>query len=1203
MKSRNVPAAVLSSLLVKRNYPGIGISTDISASQGTASSTSKDFKFSNMARKKSKLRFAVIGQAFMFLFLALSAPLFVSEETAAATLPRGRDVVVPPTNTTEWNISGVAEIMSCSTFNGNITIYANGVLKIKQESTLTIGFTAGRRWTLFVKQGGYVEVTNSSVLNVDRFETESGAGLTIDKGSKVTANGLFNATVSSLAVTDATITVTGAPGPEAGDPGASAKLILNAGGGGQILRSKLTVTGGAGKEGSDGGVGGAGGEATLFITSQQFDTDTVTVQAGAGGKGGKPVTVANGGGGGRGGTLNVKMQGNGLSRSKFICHAGDGGIGADGMSSQSGGNAGPGGNGGSAIFEWNGAFMNIASSNLTVTAGNGGKGGAGGAAQTAGKNGGNGGESGRGGSVSAIINNNGPMTMSDSDINFWAGCGLKGGNYGYAGTGGTSGRSGNGGTGGNAQVAINLKDEFTAVNASLLTMAGNGDAGGFGTVGGKGGNGGSGNLMMNIISGGAEPTFKMAKRALVCRGGTGGEGGKGLSVGQTAGQPGDGGKGGDGRLYVGNVKSMEFSAVDIVADEGSGGVADKPAITGNPGLGALMFDTETLLMNNCTVSQTMGPVNGSDRWTLYSTPIKRPKHFDVSESGLAEEYWHLGLNVTDIHGVPVTDTRVTVDVFLNESLVKQELLDANGRKDFWLLGNRCTADGIERISPYTVIAHDEIGRTSRNESLIIIYDINLKVVIQEKSQSPRCSISVPDPKITPVIDASQYLKGNGQTEMFLIEGEAIDDVANYDPYIEQVQLKIGDGGNWTDVAFIPKIAGKVHWNYTWDIYNWGFDMLPNYPLGVIPCHIYARSYNGCNWSDALSPEGVTMVNISVRLMRIPLAPPEVEITSPASSNRFTVGEFNATAQRAVSFNARAVVSNGTHVIKWVWDFDDSDGFQEDYTHPISPETTHVYPKAKEDSVFRVTLKIYDNESARRVELLRAGVSYDEFGYEFDVNDGSVIVRLRVYVKPVSPVIVPHEPEVPLSVRLTQFPMPIVYVSLIIGLGVAGYVAGTEVGLWGFFTFLLVPLYTKLKRMEVLDHVTRGKILGFIMASPGSHYNQIKTRLSLNNGTLAYHLRVLEREEYIKSRTDGTLRRFYPKNAKLKPVHNGLSDIQHQILDVIHDNPGITQMDIAGRVNKSQQVVSYNIKAMVRAGLIRAERSGTAILYTVLKDVK
>ncbi len=46
---------------------------------------------------------------------------------------------------------------------------------------------------------------------------------------------------------------------------------------------------------------------------------------------------------------------------------------------------------------------------------------------------------------------------------------------------------------------------------------------------------------------------------------------------------------------------------------------------------------------------------------------------------------------------------------------------------------------------------------------------------------------------------------------------------------------------------------------------------------------------------------------------------------------------------------------------------------------------------------------------------------------------------------------------------------------------------TEAGRYRFLG-LLVPLYTKLKKEEILDDFTRGKIYGYIVANPGDNYN-------------------------------------------------------------------------------------------------------------------
>jgi len=139
--------------------------------------------------------------------------------------------------------------------------------------------------------------------------------------------------------------------------------------------------------------------------------------------------------------------------------------------------------------------------------------------------------------------------------------------------------------------------------------------------------------------------------------------------------------------------------------------------------------------------------------------------------------------------------------------------------------------------------------------------------------------------------------------------------------------------------------------------------------------------------------------------------------------------------------------------------------------------------------------------------------------------------------------------------------------------------------------LLLPVYVKLRREEVLDQYTRGKIHGYIIANPGEHYNSIKAQLRLKNGTLAYHLRVLEREGYVKTTRDGMFKRFYPDSALLPRRRSEFSAIQEIVLENVRSSPGITQNELARRMGVSSQVVNYHIRNLVAAGAVRLDREG------------
>ncbi len=140
--------------------------------------------------------------------------------------------------------------------------------------------------------------------------------------------------------------------------------------------------------------------------------------------------------------------------------------------------------------------------------------------------------------------------------------------------------------------------------------------------------------------------------------------------------------------------------------------------------------------------------------------------------------------------------------------------------------------------------------------------------------------------------------------------------------------------------------------------------------------------------------------------------------------------------------------------------------------------------------------------------------------------------------------------------------------------------------------LIVPLYTKIRKERVLDHFVRGQIYGYILANPGEHYNAIKHALGLTNGSLAHHLRTLEREEFVKSRKFGLYRRFYPKHMRIPEDGDfRMNSIRRSIVDVIDENPGISQKEIAMAMNITPPTVNYHIGILANAKTIRVVREG------------
>jgi len=155
---------------------------------------------------------------------------------------------------------------------------------------------------------------------------------------------------------------------------------------------------------------------------------------------------------------------------------------------------------------------------------------------------------------------------------------------------------------------------------------------------------------------------------------------------------------------------------------------------------------------------------------------------------------------------------------------------------------------------------------------------------------------------------------------------------------------------------------------------------------------------------------------------------------------------------------------------------------------------------------------------------------------------------------------------------------------------------TEVGKLALLT-LFLPLYTRIKKEELLDQPTRYKIYGYIIGNPGAHFGLIKEELELGSGQLVYHLRQLRDANLIYSRTDGVKKRFYPAHTpKPKRGIPNISDIQEKILGIIKNNSGIGQKKLASSMGISRQVAGYHLTIMEKKGFIKKKVIGRETKY-------
>jgi parallel beta-helix repeat protein len=184
---------------------------------------------------------------------------------------------------------------------------------------------------------------------------------------------------------------------------------------------------------------------------------------------------------------------------------------------------------------------------------------------------------------------------------------------------------------------------------------------------------------------------------------------------------------------------------------------------------------------------------------------------------------------------------------------------------------------------------------------------------------------------------------------------------------------------------------------------------------------------------------------------------------------------------------------------------------------------------------------------------------------------------------------------------TNKPEVVLGIAAIVTAALASAVLGTtEVGKYGFLLFFL-PLYTRINRKEVLNHETRGRIRGMIESDPGIRYNELKKKLKLQNGALTYHLHVLEREGYIKSKNNGIYKHFFTGDMILPKNIIRMKGVQKIIFKEILENPGVTQKKIAQLIGGSTSTVNYNINIMAKQGIIELKREGNETKCYIIEE--
>lgn len=137
-----------------------------------------------------------------------------------------------------------------------------------------------------------------------------------------------------------------------------------------------------------------------------------------------------------------------------------------------------------------------------------------------------------------------------------------------------------------------------------------------------------------------------------------------------------------------------------------------------------------------------------------------------------------------------------------------------------------------------------------------------------------------------------------------------------------------------------------------------------------------------------------------------------------------------------------------------------------------------------------------------------------------------------------------------------------------------------------------------------DNQAQRMVLNYIRNNPGSSISNISHTLDMNQGTIRYHLKVLEKSGLIRSTLrDG--RRFYFTCLILDFIDgsgnmpNDLTRSQKRILTLIRSHPGITRSELMDKSSDSKVKVNRSLEKLLSRNLIRRSQNGSEMGFQII----
>ncbi|NMC07535.1 MAG: winged helix-turn-helix transcriptional regulator [Candidatus Lokiarchaeota archaeon] len=150
--------------------------------------------------------------------------------------------------------------------------------------------------------------------------------------------------------------------------------------------------------------------------------------------------------------------------------------------------------------------------------------------------------------------------------------------------------------------------------------------------------------------------------------------------------------------------------------------------------------------------------------------------------------------------------------------------------------------------------------------------------------------------------------------------------------------------------------------------------------------------------------------------------------------------------------------------------------------------------------------------------------------------------------------------------------------------------------------------SKLTYQDILANPLRAQIADFVAKNPGSHVRDIRRAMNIDNAESAWHLKMLEKFGYLRSKRFGKFLAYYPANLAESAYDEILcvirQDTTYSVLYDVFNSPNASLPEISQRLSMNPSTVQYHLDKLIKLNVVNAatDLASNGSRFSVNNDV-